>query len=69
VGVVGEVLVDGGSCLVTRDEPIDIATKVGVLLDEESLRQTIGGRAREVAEQHGMSEADYIEAFKQSFTI
>lgn len=69
VGVVGEVLVDGGSCLVTRDESVDIATKLGLLLDEEPLRQTIGGRAREAAEGHVMGEDMYLDNFQKAFTI
>ncbi len=69
VGVVGEVLVDGGGCLVTGGEPTDIALKLGALLDEEPLRQTIGGRAREVAEKHVIREDKYLEAFQRMFMV
>jgi len=69
VGVVGEVLVDGGSCLVTQETTQDIAVKLGVLLDEESFRQTMGGRAREAAEGHVLGRGEYLEAFKGVFVV
>lgn len=69
VGVVGEVLVDGGSCLVTSGTPQDIAVKLGIVLDEEPFRQTLGSRAQEAARAHVQSPEEYAEAFRNAFTV
>jgi glycosyltransferase involved in cell wall biosynthesis len=69
VGIVGEVLIDGGSVLVTQATPVDIAMKLGILLDDEALRQMLGGRAQESAEVHVMGGKAYLDAFRNTFTI
>lgn len=69
VGVVGDVLIDGGSVLVTQATPADIAIKIGLLLDDEALRAVLGGRAKEVAATHGMTTQQYAEAFRRAFTV
>lgn len=69
VGIVGEVLVDGGSCLVTSGTPQDVAIKLGIVLDEAPFRETLGGRAREAALAHVQRPEVYAEAFKQTFTV
>jgi glycosyltransferase involved in cell wall biosynthesis len=69
VGIVGEVLVDGGSCLVAKDNPEDFSTKIIQLLDDDILRQSLGGRARESAVNHLQSEEQYLDNFKKAFSI
>lgn len=69
VGVVGEVLIDGGSALVTQATPVDIAMKLGILLDDEALRQMLGSRAQVSAEAHVMGGEAYLDAFRNAFTI
>lgn len=69
VGVVGEVLVDGGSCLVAQQRPVDVAAKLAILLDEEDLRTQIAGRAQEMAQKHVREYSDYLERYKDAFTV
>ncbi|MEY2641091.1 MAG: hypothetical protein RL150_484 [Candidatus Parcubacteria bacterium] len=68
VGVVGELLIDGGSCLVTSGVTSDIVQKLEQLLDNEPLRLVLAGRAQEAARAHVRSSIEYLEAYKEAFT-
>lgn len=69
VGIVGEVLIDGGSCLVAKDNPEDFSTKITQLLNDDILRQSLGGRAKESAINHLQSKERYLENFKKALSI
>lgn len=69
VGVVGELLVDGGSCLVTSGTPRDVAQKLELLLADEPLRQVLGGRAREAAVKHINEYKNYLQRYHDMFLM
>jgi len=65
VGIVGEVLIDGGSCLVASQKTTDVATKITMLLDDDVLRADVGNRGFEQVEEGLVNEEVYSEAYKQ----
>lgn len=69
VGVVGEVLVDGGSCLVSKSNKNDFADKILKLIDDDILRKNIGERAKESALKHIQTKDEYLENYKKAFLI
>lgn len=69
VGIIGEVLIDGGSVLTAKSDASDFAVKINTLLDDESLRSTIGARAKEIAQNHVKTKEQYLSDFKKAFEI
>lgn len=69
VGIVGEVLVDGGSVLTAKSAAADFAVKINQLLDDDGLRKNIGERAKEMASSHIKNKEQYLSDFKKAFTV
>lgn len=69
IGVVGEFLIDGGNVIVAKDNPVDFAEKILSVLSDDNLRQNIGRLAKDSALQNIQSKEEYLESFKNMFSI
>lgn len=69
VGVVGEVLIDGGNALVSKDDANDFSNQILKVLDDDVLRQSLGDRAKESALNYVQNKEQYLESFKKVFSI
>lgn len=69
VGVVGEVLIDGGNALVSKDNANDFSNQILKVLDDDVLRQSLGDRAKESALNYVQNKEQYLESFKKVFSI
>jgi glycosyltransferase involved in cell wall biosynthesis len=68
VGIVGETLVDGGSCLVSLGDTKDVAAKLAHVLDNDIEGKSLGNRAYEnVLEMVGGEEV-YLREYKSSLS-
>lgn len=69
VGLVGEVLIDGGSCMVTNGSVEDTSRILENLLRDQELRESLGNRAKENALNNLDIEEDYLRKYKESFNL
>jgi glycosyltransferase involved in cell wall biosynthesis len=69
VGVVGDVLIDKESCLVTKWEETNIADKLEEILENDDLANNLGNMAKNKAESHVLNEENYLKKYRETFKI
>jgi len=68
VGIVGEVLIDGGSCLVASGNTKDVAAKLAHVLDNDIEGKSLGNRAYENVTEGIFDEERYLQEYKVMLT-